>query len=210
LLGFQKMIITGLIAVRLPHLNFLDPGRDVVPCINGIYYAGVDRQRWVDVFDDEFYAKKSPAEIVRLAQAMKRRNDCTGIDVCQDIDAASKLLGYSNRRSIDNELIVVRSPFLNAKFGSIEIDREVEWIGFDFVGEREWSLIGSGLFMSPQHYSKWLPLINQNGLFDDSSLLAEYARAYEQAVEAGHSEPLANQSVGFEKIAIEVGRFHNK
>jgi hypothetical protein len=46
------MRINGFAVVRLPHLNYLVPERDVIPFANGIYYAGVDRQRWASLLDE--------------------------------------------------------------------------------------------------------------------------------------------------------------
>ena len=40
----------------------------------------------------------------------------------------------------------------------------------------------------------------------DPSLLSEYVQAYEQAVEAGHSERIAGPEAGFQKTAIEIAR----
>jgi hypothetical protein len=65
------MIINGFVVVRLPHLNYLVPGRDVIPCIDGLYYAGVDRQRWIDLFDEDYYAKRLPSKMVREASILK-------------------------------------------------------------------------------------------------------------------------------------------
>jgi hypothetical protein len=201
------MDINGLVVVRLPHLNYLLPKRDVVPFVKDVYYSGLDRQRWADVFDEDFYTKKSPAEVNRIASAVRADgNDFTGIELCRDAVDASKLLAYSNRRSVDNELIAIRSPSLVPIKGSIRTNLAVEWIGFDFFAMGEWSLIAGGMFMYPGHYSAWLARINCFGLFDNSSLLTEYALVYEQAVAAGRSEPLAPRSSGFKQIAIEIGR----
>jgi len=201
------MTINGLAVVRLPHLNYLVPGRDVVPCLNGIYYAGVDRQRWADVFDEDFYAGRSPIQITRFASSLRPgNNDFTGIELCHDEKMAIQMLDYANRISNSNELIAVRSPSLAAIKGTLESESPVEWIGFDFVALGDWSLIARGMFICPQRYSTLLARANRFGLFDDPSVLAEYMSAYERAVEAGQSEPIAPSSAGFETVSIEVGR----
>jgi hypothetical protein len=203
------MTINGLTVVRRPHLNYLVPQRDIIPCVNDVYYAGVDRQRWADVFDEDFYARKSPTQVIRFASSLRaRNNDFTGIDLCQDEGTAIEMLDYANRTSNNNELIAVRSSSLTASKGTLESGLPVEWMGFDFVALGDWSLIAAGMFTCPQRYSTWLARANRFGLFDDSSLLAEYVSAYEQAVEAGQSEPIAPSTAGFEKVAIEVGRVH--
>ncbi len=201
------MEINGLIVVRLPHLNYLVPDRDVIPCVNGVCYSGLDRQRWTDTFDEDFYSKRPPPEITLLASAVKAHgDDFAGIDLCRDDAAGARLLDWSNRNSVCNELIAVRAPLPGPIKGIIKTNLPVEWIGFDFFAIGEWSLIAGGMFMYPEHYASWFARINAFGLFDDSSLLTEYTLAYEHAVAAGRSEPLAPQSSGYRIIAIEIGR----
>jgi hypothetical protein len=200
------MIINGFIAVRLPHLNYLVPGRDVIPCLDGLYYAGMDRQRWVDLFDEDYYAKRTPQEIAPLASALYATTaDFSGLALCQDAQLAWQLLDYCNRGSMNNELIAVRSQSLDGMKGAIETNVNVEWLGFDVFALGEWSLLKEGVFMYPQHYSAWVPRLNQFGLFDDSSWLEEFVSAYDEAVKAGRSEPLAPPESGSERISIKVG-----
>jgi hypothetical protein len=201
------MTIAGLVVVRLPSLNYLVAGRDRIPVINGIYYSGVERQRWADVFDEEFYSKRSPEGVWLLARALKDSSrDFSGIDVSQDEKVASKLLEYSNRNGIANELIALRSPELEAVKGTVTSDLSMDWMGYDFVAFGEWSLIEAGLFRHPEYYSGWLPKLNQYGLFDDPDLLADYGATYERAAAEGRSEPIAPKSAGLGILAIEVGR----
>jgi hypothetical protein len=201
------MTINGLVVVRLPHLNYLVPERDTVPCIDGIYYTGIDRQRWADVFDEDFYAKSIPEEIAGMARIVRAKpSDFTGIDLCQDLTVASRLLAYSNRKATRNELIAVRSPSLKDIKGEVDLGLNVEWVGFDFLALGEWSLILGGLFTHPEHYSAWTGRLNSFGLFNKASLLAEYSLAYDQAVAAEQSEPLAPDAAGYRRIAIEIGQ----
>jgi hypothetical protein len=201
------MTLNGFAVVRLPHLNYLVPECDVIPHARGMYYAGVTRHGWADVFDEDFYAERMPPEIARLAIAIKaKNNDFTGIDLCQDEQVALDLLAYANRDSVKNELIAVRSPLLDATKGCIESDFQVEWLGFDFVALGDWSLISAGMFYFPERYSEWFDRANRIGLFDDPSLLAEYVQAYERDADAGYSEPIAPASAGLGRFAIEVGR----
>jgi hypothetical protein len=201
------MEIIGFLVVRLPQLNYLVPGRDVTPCIGGLCYSGIDRQRWADVFDDDFYIGKAPSDISLWGNKLKTTsNDFTGIDVCQDSDMANRLLEYSNRVSASNELIAVRAPLLQPVKGLTKTNLPIAWLGYDFVRLGEWSLIAGGLFMYPQSYSGWLAQINQFGLFDDDSALANYEKAYEAAVAQGRSEPLGSADSSLGTIAVEVGR----
>lgn len=199
------MQVNGFVVVRIPTMNFLVPGRDVVPCVNGIYYAGVDRNRWADVMDDDYYEGKLPRN-VKSDLARLKRNDFSGIDLCQDIAVASRLLTYSNRSSLRNELIVIRSPSLAALKGCVETELAVEWVGFDVFALGEWSLISHGIFLHPDKYPDWRVQLNCHGLFNDPSLTSPYSLAYEEAVARGYSEPIAPKSSGLGILSVEIGR----
>jgi hypothetical protein len=199
------MKINGFLVVRLPQLNYL-PGH-LVPCVGDTCYSGVDRLSWVDVFDEDFYANRCPVAIGALAHTIKTANfDFTGIDLCQNISVAAKLLQYSNRISGRNELIAVNSLSLCPLKGVIEVDLQVDWLGYDFIRLGEWSIIAGGMFMHPSYYSNWFTRINKHGLFDDDSLLPDYLLAYEEAVTKNQSEPLGPASSSLGTVAIEVGR----
>jgi hypothetical protein len=200
------MTVAGFVVVRRPELNSLVEGRDLVPRLGSIYYSGVDRQRWADVFDEDFYANRVPDEIRTMALALKENTrDFTGLDLCGNVEAASVLLAYSNRHEVSNELIVIRSPGLEEFKGSIEVECQVNWIGYDIVAIGEWSLIGQGVFRNPDYFSAWLPRINPFGLFNDATLLVEYVSAYEKGVADGQAEPTAPRSAGLGILSLEVG-----
>jgi len=195
----------GYLVVRLPNFDYLVDKRENIAPINGVYYAGVKRQAWADVFDEAYYRRnvELPPDIRRLAEALKRDNsDSTGIDVCKNEDMALSLLEYSNRGENANELIVVRSPFLEKIKGSVDISKPVDWLGFDCVALGEWSLIAEGVFAKTDYYREWIGRLNKFGLFDDPALVPAYAEAYESAVLQNISEPLGRGP----RIAIEVGR----
>jgi hypothetical protein len=199
--------INGFVAVRLPHLNYLVQGRDVIPRLNNTYYAGMDRQRWADLFDEEYYKGKVPSEVARIGKSLnKEANDFSGLILCRELDTALRLLSYCNRQGNNNELIAVRSPSLDETRGTIKTNHSVEWLGYDFFAWGEWSLISEGLFMHPAHYATWTTRTNEFGLFDDSSWLIEYTSDYEKFVDQDLSEPIAPKESGLERIAIRVGR----
>jgi hypothetical protein len=201
------VIVAGIVIVRLPRLNSLPPIQMVTPQIDGCYYAGLDRLRWVDVFDEDFYTGKVAHDVRELARGIHEANhDLTGITVCRDAEVASVLLKHANRRGLANELIVVRSPQLDVIKGTVDINWPIEWLGYDVMGLGEWSLISNGLFIDPEYYARWVPQINRFGLFDDCSFVEEYIAAYEEAVAKGKSEPLAPLESGFPRIAVELGR----
>jgi len=203
----ERTTVVGFVVVRLPHRNQHVVQQVVTPQIDGCYYAGIDRLPWVDVFDEDFYKGEMPEAISRLANDLEAYNrDRTGITVCADAEVAFRLLEYANRRGISNELIVVRSPELEVHKGKVDVDLSVEWLGYDVVGLREWSLISAGIFMFPDYYCSWIPRINSFGLLDDSSLMSQLAEAYDRASVEGKSEPLGPVDAGLSTIAIEVGR----
>jgi hypothetical protein len=203
------MVVAGIMAVRLPHLNSLRGVQPHAPQIDGLSYAGLDRLQWIDVFDEDFYSGNAPAEVRKLAIALKNTNeDLISVTLCRDAAVASLLLKYSNRRQHFNELIVVRSPELEAIKGAIDIDASVEWLGYDVMALGDFSLIAGGIFVDPQCYARWALKINCFGLFADSGCVEDYIAAYDEAVAKGVSEPLAPAEAGFPRIAIEVGRLN--
>jgi len=200
------MTIVGFIVVRCPEFNYLIKGRDSVPRIGDLYYSGIDRQRWVDVFDEDYYANRVPENVRALAAALiHNRRDFTGVDVCQETEVASKLLEYSNRNRKTNELIAVRSDALAELKGVIQVDCAVNWIGYDILATGEWSLIAEGVFRNPKYYSPWVPMLNRFGLLDDYALLPKYVADYESAMAAGQSEPTAPKSAGLGVFFVEIG-----
>jgi hypothetical protein len=200
------MTFAGFVVVRRPEFNYLVPGREVVPRIGDVYYRGVDRQRWIDVFDEDFYSNRTPEDVRMLGTTLRNSNrDFTGIDLCRDEEAASKLLAYSNRSAPSNELIVVRCPELENVNGASKINCTVDWMGYDVVAIGEWSLIAEGVFRNPEYFSKWLPRINPFGLLTDPAAIAEYISTYESAIATGQAEPVAPKSAGLGISPIEIG-----
>lgn len=197
--------MNGFAVVRLPNLNYVDERRQACPVIGDVYYSGIKRLPWTDVFDEDFYRHRMPEKIRDLTVGITSK-DFSGIDLCQNLRAAQELLHYSNRNSVANELVVVRSDALNVVKGCIEVEQSVEWMGFDFVALGEWSLIEAGLFRHQDYYENWLPLVNRFGLFDDPLLLSDYVATYQEAAAIAKSEPIAPSGEGFGQLAIEVGR----
>jgi hypothetical protein len=46
------MVINGFLVVRLPLENEVVPSAQVLPSVNGIFYAGIDRCAWSDLYDE--------------------------------------------------------------------------------------------------------------------------------------------------------------
>lgn len=203
------MIINGFLVARLPAENQMMPAPSgpVLPGVNGIFYAGIDRCAWCDVHDEAYHAGKAPPEIAALADRI--RGDCidfSGIELAKDFDVARALLEYSNRAALRNEIIAVRSAQLDEIKGTFDTQLPIEWLGIDVKGFGEWSLIAGGLFAAAERFQPWIRCINENGLFDTPEVASEYERAYRQAVALGHAEELAPASAGSPIMQIRVGR----
>jgi hypothetical protein len=201
------MIINGFLVVRLPSENEVMPSAQVLPGVNGIFYAGVDRCAWDDLYDEAYYMGKAPPEVASIAKGMQ--DDCvdfSGIGLARDFNVARGLLEYSNRTAARNEIIAIRSKQLDEAKGNFDTGVPIEWLGIDVVGEGEWSLIAGGLFAAAEHFQPWIERINKSGLFDTPRAASEYERAYQTAVASGQAEELASPSAGLRILQIQVGR----
>ena len=203
------MNIHGFLVVRLPIFNFLVSERDKFPRLGEIEYHGVDRHPWNDIFDDAYYDGKLEGELKNSIDLLRKRQlTSMSIDICRDEREAKYFLEYSNRTNKINELIAIRIHG-NCNYNShIYTSLDVEWIGFDFFSTGEWSLIANGLFLYSKYYGHWTSVVNKYGLFDDENLLPEFADFYDGAAREGFSEPVAPDSAGLTKIAIEIGKIH--
>ncbi|NIN10271.1 MAG: hypothetical protein GTN62_02970, partial [Gemmatimonadales bacterium] len=142
------MTINGFMVVRLPHLNHFYDDEPPLPAVEGIYYAGVERQPWVDVCDQDYDDGKAPPDIRSTARIIDSYTyNQTGVAVCSDANVAAELLAYANRNGFSNEVIAVRAPDLDLLTGTIDTEVPVEWMGFDFmVFEGGSSPIAEGIF----------------------------------------------------------------
>lgn len=200
------MIINGFLVVRLPPLYEIAPAV-LLPAVNEVFYAGVDRGSWDDVFDETYIAKKAPPRIAAMAE--KIQSDCidrSGIRLTDDFDVARELLIYSNRNGRANEMIAIRSGPLNEQKGSFNTEVTIDWLGLDVFLDGHFSMLAYGLFAEPVYFREWATRINANGLFDRSEDAADYEQAYKDAEAVGRVEELADPSHGFRVLQVEVGR----
>ena len=126
------MIINGFLVVRLPSENPVVPAPSarVLPSGNGIFYAGLDRCAWDDLYDEAYYMGKAPPEVASIAKGM--RDDCvdiSGIGLARDFDIARGLLEYSNRTAARNEIIAIRSGQLDEAKGKLR-QRDSDRVGW--------------------------------------------------------------------------------
>jgi len=200
---------TGLLVVRLPHLNFDPEGRGAFPahppCHEDVCYAGIDRMAWFDV-DESLIQGVLPHELALLREQIKEANsDPSGVQVCQDFTVASALLSFSNRSQRRNEMIVVRSPELSKLKGSVELlETSVSWLGQDVVLLGGWSVVRDWLFDGRGARSGMVGLLNEFGLVAASWAVDEVISGYLAAIERGEAEELPDSSYDF--ISVEIGR----
>lgn len=198
------MSANGFLVVRLPDYNVLSSMNDqVLPALGTARYSGIDRNAWVDVYDDDFYDKQVPTDIVALVE---RLDDAVlpGWSLCKSIADAKRLLAYSNRAQHSNELLYVTMGKASA-----HEPPELRWLGYDVVAEGEWSLLAAGLFGAPEAFSNWAGLVNAFGLFDTPDPVSAFIREYDLKAHRGLAEPTASEESGLKRVAVRVGRLPN-
>ena len=203
-------LINGFLVVRLPCFNKDFQGGHVAysavaPQIDTIYYGGVDRMAWFDI-NEEYYENRLPSDILELRENVEKDNydNISGIRLTQDYDIATKLLRYSNKTDLHNELIVVTSPILNKYKKVFEWTlSDIDWLGYDVMGVGEWSLLADGLFLKPALFAEWQNYLNDYGLFDTNTIINDYIKAYLEAAQKQQVEELADNCV---IDVIRIGR----
>ena len=160
---------------------------------------------WFDL-DEDYYKNSLPGDLLEIRRSLNNdNNDFTGIDLCYDLRTAQKVLAWSNRETERNEMIAVRSQrLIEIKNNSLELESEIEWLGFDFFSLGHWSLLAEGMFSSPSYFLRWQGYLNEHGLMSSESILLEFTRDYFVAAEKNGVDPLPDEIYGFE--AIEIGR----
>lgn len=198
----------GFLVVRRPEYSF-DPATELAaPIVGDLQYHGVDREPWIDLFNEAFYRKMLPPNVQHTLEQIHAANpDLSGLVLCRELPVARRLLEFANRDEVRNELVVVRSPELARIKGTIDLNEQVScWLGYDYVKLGEWSLIREGFFRAPQEYLTWQATLNRYGLFDSPSLLRAYCDHYREAAYRGISEDLEWSEDHFKFDAIEIGR----
>lgn len=90
-----------------------------------------------------------------------------------------KVFEYVNKKNDLNELITISSDVVSKEKGALEFDgSKIEWLGYDIIRFGVSSLILNGLFFKPEYFSKWVEVININGLFPNKDKVQEYVDDY--------------------------------
>lgn len=201
--------ICGFLVVRCPEHNFDADGRGIFPKtppkLGETLYGGIFRMPWFDI-EEDYYAGRLAGSVSTLWDDVRSAaQDFSGFEICQSLSTAERLLEYSNRETMRNELIAVRSAVLANLKGRADVGRcEFNWMGNDIVAIGHWSLLKEGLFVAPSYFQRWTEFLNEDGLLDSSVSAEEYYVDYCRAAERNAVEELPPRVYGID--AVSVGR----
>lgn len=205
--------ICGFLIVRIPALNYDLQGRGVfsatAPQLGETYYGGIFRMPWFDI--EEAYYNRTIEPVVRdtWEQVKAANQDFSGFAVCREFEAAKFLLQYSNRRTVQYEMIAIRSPRLFDLKGRSDFPASsIHWLGHDIVSLGHWSLLREGLFFAPSYFQAWTDRLTVDGLLDNSVSLEGFADDYQMAAKRRAVEELPPPVYGFDRV--EIGRLADK
>lgn len=182
---------------------------DIAPYFNeniiGKRYEGIDRPSFEDLYED-FYAKKLPKVIYEIIQnSGNESNYYPYMNIIKKFNDAKKIMEYNLRINDFNDLIALQLDKLSEVKGEFEFhDAKIKWLGYDVISQYGFaSLISMGLFFKPNHFTKWIDIINIHGLFDDKKYLDEYVYDYSIAATKGVVENHVNFK---DKLGVDLLR----
>jgi hypothetical protein len=202
--------ILGYLILRLPQYN--DTLRamlkrrfseDVLEKL--LKYRGIDRMPWEEV-DSAFYAKSLPKGDGEIwANMQKERKGQFGGFVCRTRKEAETLLAFSNSKQHINELCVFYSEKIAAIRGSIEIEENIEWLGYDVFSIDNWSLIASGVLCSPEFLRQWESDLNENLLLNSADNVSNLINDYKKFAKSDQFvEDLIEEPLGIDAFKIGI------
>lgn len=160
-------------------------------------YRGVDREPW-DTVDSAYFAQALPPEMRYFYQDV-RDAEKRGFwwPTAESLEAAEKMLAFSQSREPDTELIAVFSPYIEQTIGRRAwAERGARLLGIDVISVGEWSLLGKLECASGQLPGPIAALINEAGLLrhaDDADVIAEH---YRRVAGQGLVETIASADSG--------------
>jgi len=168
-------------------------------------YCGMERMHLYDAIED-YYEKKLPSDIHRILETENNEsNDNLFMYYIKNYTDAVKVLEYVNKKNDLNELITISSDLVSKENGAIEFDSaKIEWLGYDIIRFGVSSLILNGLFFKPGYFSKWVAVINSNGLFPNKDKVQGYVEDYLRCAKDGIVEPYDLTANKFD--AVRIGR----
>ena len=206
--------ICGYLILRKPDQNYDEVSQSPyyltkqAPCINGNYYSGIDRVPWFEL-DESYYKGILTNELIKLHNKLIEINQPDlDITVLKSYDDAINVLHYSNSIEDRYELAVVYSEKLSKLKGTIEIDLNIDWLGFDVYYSGYGSLLSEGIFRKPNFFSEYHEVLNSNGLFDvdaDLELIESYINKYNEVSRKQNLERVDDLSSQLKDI-VKIGR----
>lgn len=168
-------------------------------------YRGMERSHLYDIVED-YYKKKLPPDLhIIIKKNYEESNDLLLVELIRDLEEAKKILQYVRGKNDLSELIAIRSDIVSEIKGTVDIDpAEIEWLGYDILSFGNGSLILNGIFLKPDHFSKWVPWINDNGLFAGKEQVQAYIDDYLQLASDDIVEDYIPSPYRFD--AVKIGR----
>lgn len=151
------------------------------PCIDDIYYSGIDRMPWFDLDDDEDYDSGTlPREFIELRDEIEEKNGAfSGVLLFDDLDKVRRILEFSNRHQDRNEICAVFSEALTKQKGVFISDSNIQWLGVDLFFSGYGSILEQGIFIKPNLFPEFISQLNTNGLFNLGSVFVnKYIEKY--------------------------------
>ncbi|WP_444923580.1 hypothetical protein ACJJH9_18045 [Microbulbifer sp. DLAB2-AF] len=182
------MIFSGYLVLRKPEFNFDELGRGAflpyAPKVGCLYYGGVDRMQWFDI-DEDYYSKKLPPNLLELRnEIFSSGRAIGGIRLCSSLEEAEKLLAYSNKEIVRNELVKIYCGSFSSIKNELGQNKGNSIVGCDMYCDGYGSLIRAGIYTNPEIFNVYSSKLNKNGIFDfDENLMNEYVSSYRHAAQ---------------------------
>jgi len=173
--------------------------------LGGKEYRGMQRNHLEDVAE-EYYGKTLPADIHRIYKmSQEESNDLLFLNYIKNYRDALTILDYVSKKNDLNELIAIASDTITEGKGDFDFaNGKIEWLGYDVIVFGGSSLILDGLFFKPEHFEKWVPLINENGLFSNKDHIHDFIKHYFIVADKGIIE---NYNMKVLRVdAVRIGR----
>jgi hypothetical protein len=148
---------------------------------HGIFYRGFDR-KIIDEFMDDYFEKKLTEEISKIWYEMcEHEFGPSGWELTKKFSDAVKILQYcrNKNKTKKSEIITIYCEDWEKDEESVECFQKLEFLGYDVTfRDAYYSTILIALFFRPEYFQKFIPMLNEQGLFVDKSTCYEYTEVY--------------------------------
>lgn len=178
--------ICGYAVVKRARWNFLDD-YSIPPQAAGIYYHGVERLNWIDVYTPPYSESPYNGVLPTHYDKLLRSLYCTSVmELTDELEVAQDVLRFVNEQEPSSEIIVIYSREIEQRHGSFYVDLRINWLGEDMVCGS--SMLLEGIFTKPALFSDFTKHLNQYGLFDiNSPIVDSYIAHYNRLNREGHN-----------------------